>query len=69
MEKTKIQWTDATVNFWQGCQKVSAGCKYCYMYRDKDKYGQDAKQVLQVSEKYIRGISSTYIFLIFYRDP
>lgn len=30
---TKIQWTDATWNIAQGCSKVDADCKYCYMYR------------------------------------
>ena len=36
-----IQWTDATWNPWYGCQKVSAGCKFCYMYRDMKRYGRD----------------------------
>lgn len=27
---TKIQWTDATANFWWGCVKVSSGCEHCY---------------------------------------
>lgn len=30
MDKTKIQWTDATWNPVTGCTKVSAGCKNCY---------------------------------------
>ncbi len=50
MEKTKIQWTDATVNFWTGCRKVSDGCKFCYMYRDKERYGQDPTNVLPTSD-------------------
>lgn len=28
--KSKIQWCDATVNFWQGCTKVSPECTNCY---------------------------------------
>ncbi len=48
MENTKIQWTNATVNFWTGCKKVSDGCKYCYMYRDKERYGSDGNDVVQV---------------------
>ena len=40
-EDSKIQWTENTWNPWQGCRKVSQGCKYCYMYRDKEKFGQD----------------------------
>ena len=27
---TKIEWTDATVNFWWGCTKVGPGCDHCY---------------------------------------
>jgi len=49
MEVTKIQWTDATVNFWTGCKKVSAGCKFCYMYRDKERYGKDPTTVLRTA--------------------
>jgi protein gp37 len=29
-EESKIAWTDATMNFWQGCTKVSPGCDHCY---------------------------------------
>lgn len=29
-DKTKIEWTDATVNFWWGCTKVGPGCDHCY---------------------------------------
>ena len=35
-EKTKISWCDSTINFWEGCTKVSDGCKNCYAEaRDK----------------------------------
>lgn len=44
---SSIQWTDATWNPWHGCKKVSPGCKYCYMYRDKERYGQDPTTVLK----------------------
>lgn len=30
VDNTSIEWADATVNFWQGCEKVSPGCKHCY---------------------------------------
>ncbi len=30
MAKTKFEWTDFTVNFWEGCQKVGPGCDHCY---------------------------------------
>ncbi|MCR6734468.1 MAG: phage Gp37/Gp68 family protein [Afipia sp.] len=29
-ENSKIEWTDATVNFWWGCTKVGPGCDHCY---------------------------------------
>lgn len=29
-ETSSIEWTDATVNFWWGCTKVSPGCDNCY---------------------------------------
>lgn len=50
MIDSNIEWTDATVNFWTGCKKVSPGCKFCYMYRDKDMYGQDPKSVIRTSD-------------------
>lgn len=35
-EKTNIAWCDSTLNFWEGCTKVSAGCQHCYAEaRDK----------------------------------
>jgi len=29
--KTKIGWTDHTMNFWWGCNKVSQECTHCYI--------------------------------------
>lgn len=29
-DTTKIEWTDYTVNFWEGCQKFGPGCDNCY---------------------------------------
>ena len=35
-DKTKISWCDSTINWWEGCTKVSAGCANCYAEaRDK----------------------------------
>ena len=45
--KSAIEWTDATWNPWHGCHKVSAGCKNCYMFRDKTRYGQDPNVVVR----------------------
>lgn len=42
---TNIEWTEETWNPWHGCEPVSAGCENCYMFRDKEKYGQDGAVV------------------------
>jgi len=44
---TAIAWTDATWNCWQGCHKVSTGCKNCYMFTDKKRYGQTPDVVIR----------------------
>lgn len=48
-QNSAIEWTSDTWNPWQGCRKVSAGCKFCYMYRDKQRYGQDPAVVTRSS--------------------
>ena len=44
---TGIEWTDASWNPWQGCHKIRAGCRNCYMFREKRKYGQDPETVVR----------------------
>lgn len=44
-DTTGIEWTDATWNPWYGCHKVSAGCKFCYMFRDMPRFGRDPNTV------------------------
>ena len=44
-KETGIEWADATVNFWVGCEKVSAGCKACYMFRDMERWGKDPTDI------------------------
>src|SRR6266498_5551388 len=46
-ETTGIAWTQRTWNPWHGCHKVSAGCKNCYMFREKRQYGQDPDVVVR----------------------
>jgi len=46
-KNSKVSWTNHTWNPWQGCEKVSAGCKHCYMFRDKVRYGQDPNVVIR----------------------
>lgn len=48
---SKIQWTEATWNPWTGCHKVSPGCKFCYMYRDKERFKKDPNEVIKSSQK------------------
>lgn len=50
--KSAIQWTDATHNFWTGCQKVSQGCKGCYMWRMLEAEGKDPSVVVRSSKSY-----------------
>jgi protein gp37 len=36
MERSAIEWTDATFNPWIGCTKVSPGCDHCYAEARED---------------------------------
>lgn len=50
--KTGITWTGedgGTWNPWQGCHKVSQGCRFCYMFRDLKRYGKDPNTVIRSS--------------------
>ena len=40
-EHSHIGWTEGTWNPWYGCTKISPGCKFCYMYREMQRYGRD----------------------------
>lgn len=43
---TIIPFCTATHNFWIGCIKVSAGCKFCYFYRDyENRYKKDPTKI------------------------
>lgn len=46
-KNTGIEWTDHTWNPWQGCHRQSRGCEQCYMYREKERYGQDPTTVVR----------------------
>lgn len=63
--ESKIQWTNATWNPWHGCKKVSPGCKFCYMYRDKERYNQDPTTVLRSKTKFKEPLSWKEPRLIF----
>lgn len=38
-----MSWEDLYVDWnpWHGCTKISAGCKYCYVYRQDEMYGSE----------------------------
>lgn len=61
-KNSKISWCNHTVNFWQGCKKVSSGCLNCYMFRDKKRYGQDPATV-------IRSQPATFNKPLSWKDP
>jgi protein gp37 len=46
-ERTGIEWAEATWNPWHGCTKISPGCKFCYMFREKKQYGQNPETVVR----------------------
>ena len=48
-DTTGIEWTEHTWNPVQGCTKVSPGCKFCYMYQEKARYGQDPATLVRSS--------------------
>ena len=38
-----------SINFWMGCNKVSDGCKFCYMHRMQDEKGSNPNEVWRTS--------------------
>jgi protein gp37 len=39
-EQSKISWCDSTINPWEGCERISEGCRFCYAEtRDKHWHG------------------------------
>lgn len=38
-ETSNIEWTDATFNPWEGCQKVGPGCDHCYAETRNARFG------------------------------
>ena len=45
MRKNSIEANSKMWNLWHGCHKLSAGCKYCYVYRGDAKRGIDSSVV------------------------
>lgn len=40
-EQTTISWCDHTFNGWEGCTKISPGCKNCYAETRNHRFGND----------------------------
>lgn len=53
-ERSGIEWTDATVNFWWGCTKVGPGCDFCYAETTDKRYG-GAHWGLNAARRKIKG--------------
>lgn len=51
-ETTGIQWTEATWNPWMGCEKVSAECDLCYLFRDMPRFGGDPSVIRRSKTKF-----------------
>lgn len=51
---SKIAWTDHTWNPWVGCNKVSAGCQNCYMFRDQKRFGNDPEEIRRTKDRTFR---------------
>jgi protein gp37 len=62
---SKIEWTDASWNPWHGCRKVSPGCKNCYMYRGKRRYGQSPHKVIRSKTTFYDPLSWAKSRLVF----
>ena len=64
---TSIEWSDATINFFLGCSKVSEGCANCYMYRLENRWGRDPSKVRKTNwftiDKNLRTWSASRIFV------
>ena len=41
MAKSKIEWTERTINVFRGCTRVSEGCRNCYAERLAARFGSD----------------------------
>lgn len=56
-DRTAIEWTDATVNFWWGCTKVGPGCDHCYAEGLANRFGTSWGQ--DMPRRWIKGAAAT----------
>lgn len=50
MYNKEIELTDISFSFWQGCTKISSGCKYCNMFRSKAGKNEDGSIIRRVGD-------------------
>lgn len=50
MKNTHIQWCNHTWNTHIFCEKVSEGCKFCYMFRDLEMYNINIEKVTKTGK-------------------
>lgn len=68
-DNSKIQWTTHTWNPWQGCQKVSPGCKYCYMYRHFARWADEDTDAFDKASHPFRSSKATFNKPLSYTEP
>lgn len=49
--QSSIEWTDASWNPWQGCHKVSAGCRDCYAEKALHRWGKRFDKPFRSTDK------------------
>lgn len=47
---SNIEWTHHTWNWAVGCEKVDTDCKYCYMFREVERFGGDPTAVRRTKD-------------------
>ena len=47
---SKIEWTNHTMNYWVGCEKVSVGCKNCYAERNMKQFGRNFDELVRTKK-------------------
>ena len=50
-QNSEIEWTDASWNPWQGCEKISQGCKFCYAERLASRFGKKFSTIFRSTDK------------------
>lgn len=43
-DETKISWADHTWNPWEGCTRISEGCRHCYMFTLLERFGRNPRK-------------------------